>query len=185
MNTPPLRILWSARFEHDKGGEGLYKLLQVMDGLDVNYQLAMTGQQFRRSPAVFKRIQAEFSHRLAQFGYVETAGEYASLLNEADIVLSTAMHEFQGLAVMQGVAAGCVPVVPDRLAYTELYDEQYRYPSCPDDPGLEAQGAAELIVGMASQLPATPDVSGFGVAVLKHRYQHVLSRLRDSQPLPS
>lgn len=35
--------------------------------------------------------------------------------------------EFFGMAVMEAVRAGCSPFVPDRLAYRELFPEQYRY----------------------------------------------------------
>ena len=66
----PLRLLWSGRFEHDKGGEGLYLLLQALEQQGCNYQLAVTGQQFRNSPPVFARIEQQFAGRLVHFGYV-------------------------------------------------------------------------------------------------------------------
>ena len=107
------------------------------------------------------------------------------LQQEADVVVSTALHEFQGLAVMQAVAAGCVPVVPDRLAYRETYAEEFRYPSCPDDPALEAAGAAQLLSTIATQLPEVPDLSAYALTALRARYRRILCNLQDSQPQPS
>jgi isopropylmalate/homocitrate/citramalate synthase len=45
------------------------------------------------------------------------------------VVISTADHEFQGLAMIEAVSAGASPVVPDALCYREQYPEQHRYPS--------------------------------------------------------
>ncbi|MEH6586440.1 MAG: DUF3524 domain-containing protein [Halioglobus sp.] len=176
-----LRILWSARFEHDKGGEGLYRILQRLELLSLDYQLAVTGQQFRNSPDVFARIEQEFRHRLVQFGYVESPTVYQALQSGADIILSTALHEFQGLAVMQAVSASCVPVVPDRLAYRELYPESCRYQSCPDDPDREAASAVALILQQAEQAAIPPDLSAYGIKSLQPQYQQLLEGLQDSQ----
>ena len=181
----PLRILWSARFEHDKGGEGLYAILGQLEASDTDYELAVTGQQFRNSPAVFARIEIEFKHRLVQFGYLESTAEYASLQAAADFVLSTATHEFQGLAMLQAVQAGCVPVAPDRLAYRELYDHRYRYLSSPGSPEKEANSAVKLIVELAAQLRsgalAAPDVSRFSLKRSKPAYRAEIQSLLAAQ----
>jgi glycosyltransferase involved in cell wall biosynthesis len=184
----PLRILWSARFEHDKGGEGLHAVLQQLEAAGLEYELAVTGQQFRNSPAIFTRIEAEFGHRLVQFGYLESATDYAGLQQGADIVLSTAVHEFQGLAVLQAVQAGCVPVVPDRLAYRELYPERYRYTSSPESPRQEARAAASMVVEIAADIcrgaVSAPDVSQFSLASIEQAYSaelQLLAAAQDSQ----
>ena len=53
--------------------------------------------------------------------------EYAALLASADVAVSTAENEFFGLAMIEACYAGCTPLVPDRLAYPELYPREYRY----------------------------------------------------------
>ena len=177
----PLRLLWSGRFEHDKGGEGLLRLLQRLEGQGTAYELALTGQQFRRSPAVFAQIQREFRHRLVHFGFVESADYLRALRGEADLVLSTALHEFQGLAVLEAVAAGCLPVVPDRLSYPEIYPPRFRYASLPLEPEAEAAAAAALVRQLATTLARgtaqVPDISAYGRAALQPRYQDLLARL--------
>jgi glycosyltransferase involved in cell wall biosynthesis len=174
-----LRVLWSARFEHDKGGEGLYRLLQTLEQEALHYQLAVTGQQFRNSPSVFARIEQDFATRLVHFGFIASPLDYSALLHEADIIVSTALHEFQGLAVMQAVAAGCLPLVPDRLAYRETYADPFRYPSCPDDPRSEAQGAVQRLLGLSRERPTAPDLSAFDLSALRERYREVLLALRE------
>ena len=177
----PLRIVWSGRFEHDKGGDGLLLLLEQLESTDLDYELAVTGQQFRASPQAFDSIRRRFAHRLVHFGYLESPADYYSLLRAADLVLSTALHEFQGLAVLEGVASGCLPVVPERLVYPEIYPASHCYASCPDEPIREAQAAAQLIQRLAQELLAgaceVPDVSAFDSGHLEPRYRELFTGL--------
>jgi glycosyltransferase involved in cell wall biosynthesis len=171
----PLRLLWVGRFEHDKGGDRLLLILRELDRQGLDYELAMCGQQFRCSPAVFGEIEARFSHRLVHFGYLPSVADYRALLHAADVVLTTALHEFQGLAVLEAVASGCLPAVPDRLSYPELYPARFRYPSRLEDAAGEARGAARLICELAPQdETVAPDVSAFALARLEPRYRSLL-----------
>ncbi|HEY5432889.1 MAG TPA: DUF3524 domain-containing protein, partial [Coriobacteriia bacterium] len=43
--------------------------------------------------------------------------------------VSTAVNEFFGLAMVEAAYAGCFPLVPDRLAYPEIYPQEMRYGS--------------------------------------------------------
>ena len=175
----PLRLVWSARFEHDKGGDRLYLLLQELRHRAVDFELAVTGQKFRNTPDVFSQIQREFAPWLVHFGYLDSRDDYHALLRGADICMSTATHEFQGLAVLEAVACGCLPVVPDRLAYTEIYPAPFRYASHPEDAAEEARGAAGLLVHFAAALMKgpvePPDVTAFDCLALKPAYQEQLS----------
>ena len=184
--SPPLRLLWVGRFEHDKGGDGLLQTLRCLTPLQVNFQLAVVGQQFRDSPAVFAEIAREFAPRLVQFGYLPSRDALYRCMEGADLVFSTAGHEFQGLAVLEAVARGCRPVVPDRLAYPEIYGPDYCYASSPQDPGAEAEAAAAMIAAYA-RLPVgrwrtVPDVGAYSVEVLAARYRDCLGRLAGGGP---
>ena len=44
-----------------------------------------------------------------------------------DVVVSTADHEFFGIAVCEAVWAGAIPIVPNRLSYVELFPDSPRY----------------------------------------------------------
>ena len=177
----PLRLLWMGRFEHDKGGDNLLLILRSLEEQGLSYELAVVGQQFRNSPAAFAQIETEFAHRLAQFGYIESRREYELILVEADVVLSTALHEFQGLAVLEAVAAGCLPVVPRRLVYPEILPLDYCYPSCPDDGQREAEGAVALMAEIAQKMKSgyteAPNVSAFRSTLLEPQYRALFESL--------
>jgi glycosyltransferase involved in cell wall biosynthesis len=180
----PLRLLWVGRLEHDKGGEGLRAILQRLEDRGLDYELAVTGQQFRDAPPVFEAIRRDYGHRIVQFGFIEDVGEYRGLLAAAQVVLSTAWHEFQGLAVLEAVSLGCQPVVPDRLAYAEIYPRACRYASRPEAPDEEARCAVELIADFVQALPAAgmeaPDVSAFERRKLAPRYERFLRQCQSS-----
>ena len=177
----PLRLLWAARFEHDKGGDGLLLTLRELERIGLDYQLAVVGQQFRNSPGCFQCIENEFAHRLVCFGFVPQRADLHALMCGADLVLSTALHEFQGLAVMEAVAAGCIPVVPDRLVYPELYPAACRYPSLQAQPEAEAVGAARLVVALAARLASgeleVPDLENYTRGGLVQHYRSLFQSL--------
>ena len=177
----PLRLLWIGRFEYDKGAEGLLSTLRGLREGGARFELALIGQQFRDSPQAFDTIADEFSSELVQFGFVEGRKNYQQWLIAADMVLSTAIHEFQGLAILEAVALGCVPVVPDRLAYAELYAEVFRYHSSPQEPAREVQAAVSLVEELAALMlegqVRPPDVSIYSVEALQPRYESLFTEL--------
>jgi glycosyltransferase involved in cell wall biosynthesis len=170
-----LQLIWVGRFEHDKGGELLLQVLRRLEELQVDYRVAVVGQQFRQSPAAFASIASDFAHRLTHFGYVQERADYLEMLSAADVVLSTAMHEFQGIAVMEAVMSGCVPVVPDRLAYPEFYPAANRYQQQAGDGPVQAHNAARLIAAIAQDLAAwrrrLPDLSAYQPGALADSYR--------------
>lgn len=56
-----------------------------------------------------------------------TKGEYFQLLARSKIAISTAYQETWGIAMQEAVYSGCIPLVPDRLSYKEMYPEEFRY----------------------------------------------------------
>ncbi len=132
-------IVWNHRWEHDKNPELFFETLFSLDQKGIDFSLIVVGQSFAASPEIFERARKRLGHRIVHFGHVESRAAYLRLLRQGDIVVSTANHEFYGIAVLEAVRAGCRPYLPNRLSYPELFAEKYLYP---DDaafaPGLEA-----------------------------------------------
>ncbi|MEZ4458807.1 MAG: DUF3524 domain-containing protein [bacterium] len=122
------RLVWNHRWEWDKAPERLFGALRVLKKRGVQPRVAFVGQSFREIPVEITQGLREFSDQIDVQGYLD-AQRYRSLLSKSSHVVSTALHEFQGLAVLEAVAAGCVPIVPDRLSYQEQFPSQYRYAS--------------------------------------------------------
>lgn len=125
-SLPPV-IVWNHRWEHDKNPEYFFKTLFDLDADGLDFRLIVLGQSFRRRPAIFSEAQDKLQHKIIHFGFVESRDEYARLLQTGDIVVSTADHEFYGISVIEAVRAGCLPLLPDRLSYPELFPGRYLY----------------------------------------------------------
>ena len=124
-NTPV--VVWNHRWEHDKDPETFFKTMMKLSTNGVNFKLIVLGQHFTRCPDIFEASKKTLKDHIIHFGYAFDKKEYIRLLHLADIVVSTAIHEFFGMAVLEAVHCGCRPLVPDRLSYRELFPMEYRY----------------------------------------------------------
>jgi len=120
---PPV-ILYNHRWEYDKGPDEFFGALEGVAEAGHDFRLAVAGQAFRQVPPVFERAKRRFKGRIIQFGHLEREG-YRALLARADIVVSTAIQEFFGMAVAEAVAAGAWPLVPGRLSYPEVIPPEF------------------------------------------------------------
>jgi len=54
--------------------------------------------------------------------------EYHKLLGRSKMVFSANLQETLGISVPEGMAAGAMGLVPDRLCYSEMYSSDWKYP---------------------------------------------------------
>jgi glycosyltransferase involved in cell wall biosynthesis len=170
---PPI-VLWNHRWEHDKNPESFFAAVEACVAQGIDFQVAVAGQQFRESPAIFEEARARLGDRILHFGYCESREEYLALLRSTTVCVSTANHEFQGLAVLEAAAQGAHVLLPDRLAYPELF---------PDLPGYRDD--QELTERLAAILRDRPPVDqalvdralSFGWTELGPNFQDLFERL--------
>ncbi len=120
-------VVWNHRWEHDKNPELFFETLFEFDRQGIEFNLIVMGQAFARRPAVFDTAGERLAHRIIHFGYAKTRQQYLELLSRGDIIVSTADHEFYGIAVLEAIRAGCRPLLPNRLSYPELFPQEYLY----------------------------------------------------------
>ena len=120
-------VIWNHRWEHDKNPGTFFDALYKLDEMGVAFNLAVLGQNFTEMPTEFEEAKKRLAHLIVHFGFVPDKKRYYQLLSEGSVVVSTSLHEFFGISVLEAVRAGCVPLVPNRLSYQELFPEQYRY----------------------------------------------------------
>ena len=180
--TRPLTIVWNHRWEYDKAPERMLAALFELHEAGIDFTAHVVGQQFRQQPAVFAEMYPRLQQHIGEWGMLESARDYKALLQGAHVVLSTALHEFQGLAVLEAVACGCIPLVPDRLCYRELFPASCRFSSSPEDAASESRAIASHLKSLVRQyaqaeLPVAPDVGALSWQHLGADYRGVIHGL--------
>ena len=104
----------------------LYKSMKKRDLILFPHRIAPEKQV-----AIFRDLK----EHLPQYEFVVcqdqelTKNEYHNLLGEAKIVFSANLQETLGISCYEGALVDAIPMVPDRLSYSEMYYDGFKYPS--------------------------------------------------------
>ncbi len=118
--TGPLTILWNSRWDYDKQPLVFFAAIEELIAQGADIALIVLGEYVDQGNAAFAGYRERLAARTLHWGYVPDAATYRDWLARADIVVSTAIQEFFGIAVIEAAYCGAVPVLPRRLAYPEL-----------------------------------------------------------------
>ena len=118
------RVGWP--MEYLKGSLDSYKGMEKRDLILFPHRVAPEKQV-----DIFRDLQT----RLPQYEFVVcqerelTKNEYHNLLGEAKIVFSANLQETLGISWYEGALVDAIPMVPDRLSYSEMSLPEFAYPS--------------------------------------------------------
>jgi glycosyltransferase involved in cell wall biosynthesis len=123
--TTPPTIVWNHRWEHDKNPELFFNTLFKIHQAGIDFHLIILGESFKNKPPIFDVAQEKLHNNIIHCGYAPSRMTYYKFLTESDVIVSTALHEFFGLSVLEAIACGATPLLPYRLSYPELIPEKY------------------------------------------------------------
>jgi hypothetical protein len=89
----------------------------------------------RIAPEKQVEIFRDLATHLPQYEFVVcqdqqlTKNEYHNLLGEAKLVFSANLQETLGISWYEGAVVDAIPMVPDRLSYSEMAFETFKYPN--------------------------------------------------------
>jgi hypothetical protein len=89
----------------------------------------------RVAPEKQVEIFRDLATHLPQYEFVVcqdqqlTKHEYHTLLGESKLVFSANLQETLGISCYEGAVVDAVPMVPDRLSYSEMYFDMFKYES--------------------------------------------------------
>ncbi|MCB9194944.1 MAG: DUF3524 domain-containing protein [Flavobacteriales bacterium] len=112
-------ILWNHRWEYDKNPSDFLKMLRKLKSNDLRFNLIICGENTSKYPKEFDTIKFEFKEELVHFGYAASRYDYEGLLLRSDVLPVTNNQDFFGGSIVEAIAAGCIPILPNRLSYNE------------------------------------------------------------------
>ena len=178
VDQPPL-ILWNQRWEYDKQPRTFFRALYALKEAGVDFRVALAGRSHRQSAPEFEEARERLGGRVVHFGYAQPEA-YAALLRRSDVVVSTAIHEFFGVAVVEAVYAGCFPVLPHRLSYRELIPRRFHqrslYEGFDDLVGCLGWSLTNVDRARAMGVELRIAMQPFDWTALAPRYDHELAR---------
>ena len=183
-----LEVIWNHRWEYDKDPGLLLQVVRLITEGKIPIRLHIVGEQFRLRPAEFEQMQALLRQHAAtlnraegEFGFIDNRQDYYALLQRGDVVLSTALHDFQGLALQEACAFGCTPLAPDNLVYPEYLAAQFLYPAQNQTDSaaqhIFSRLAEWLKIKLAGADLPKADLKEFSQSELQAKYAAVFSRL--------
>jgi len=123
-NELPL-LIWNHRWEFDKNPELFFDTLIQLKNEGVAFQLAVFGGQTDTIPKAFEKSKTELEKQIVHWGEADFKS-YAAYLWKADILPVTAIQDFFGGSVIDGIYCECTPILPDRLAYPEHIPDEFK-----------------------------------------------------------
>ncbi|MFH1679675.1 MAG: DUF3524 domain-containing protein [Candidatus Eisenbacteria bacterium] len=163
-------LLWNHRWEHDKGRDTFLDLVRHLKRRKVGFRLVVTGAPRGARSDLFEELPRAAGSRLEHVGFAPTRASYARLLAGADLVVSTARHEFFGISVLEAIHAGAFPLLPKKLSYPEILPPS-RFGPCYYETREELHERAETYLRNG-----TPPAAGLQEAIARFAWPEVARR---------
>ncbi|MFV0259263.1 MAG: glycosyltransferase, partial [Acidimicrobiales bacterium] len=155
-------VLWPHRWEHDKDPGAFARAVDRVAAAGIPFRLVLAGEDpdagSEAAMSIRWAVADRHAARVVAVGPFDVA-DYRRWLARADVVVSCTRHEWFGVAVVEAVAAGCVPVLPDAHAYPEVIPDRWHNAAL-YRPGRFGSALAGTLADLASRRTAVAGLAG-------------------------
>lgn len=177
-NKNPQLIVWNHRWEWDKQPERFLRSLMGLIDRGIEFELAMAGIGGSRAEKSFSDYRERLGRRVIHWGEADDP-TYERLVSRAGIGVSTALHDFQGLAMLELAQAGATLVVPTRLSYPECLPGAFFYGGSEKEENTDVEALTDALASVLNAPSRTSvDLSRLpSWSTLVDRYRNLLETL--------
>jgi glycosyltransferase involved in cell wall biosynthesis len=178
-SSSPL-ILWNQRLEYDKNPDDFFAALTAVSAQNIPFRLALCGQRYGKRPLIFESALDTFADQIIHVGHANR-DTYRKLLWQADIVISTAHHEFFGISILEAIYCQTFPLLPNRLSYPELIPTEYHTRCLYENQNDLVEKLKQNLSQPQQMLPTTNKlitaVSRFNWSKIAPQYDHFFTQM--------
>lgn len=86
-----------------------------------------------KAPWIFDILEQEVIALRPDIKFIKTQeqnfskDQYYDLLKTCKVIFSANKHENLGIGTFEAMTAGCLPILPDKLSYAEMYSSEFKY----------------------------------------------------------
>ena len=113
-------VLWNHRWEHDKNPHGFFQFARSLLAIKSDVNFCLLGENNHSPPPEFTKFKNDYPQNITAYGYLESRQAYLKQLSQNRLLPVTSYHDFLGLSVLEAMAFGVIPLLPNRLVYPEL-----------------------------------------------------------------
>jgi hypothetical protein len=81
-----------------------------------------------KQPDIAEDLMSDFDMVITQKMSL-SKDQYYQTMGASKAIFSCSLHENLGISIMEAVLAGAIPIVPNRCSYSEMYLDEFKYPS--------------------------------------------------------
>lgn len=113
------RLLWNHRWEYDKNPSLFFDTLLAIAREGYAFEVVILGSRTSMIPKVFDHAMEQLTQQIIHAGFVDSRQEYLDLVSSCTHIPVTSNQDFFGISTVEAMAYGCIPLLPNRLAFPE------------------------------------------------------------------